>query len=292
MNVQLLAPLAVAAICSSLALLLLGRISPKVAVVFLSSCIALTTAVSFVLLVQLSAAGLSEIPIVSDAIGWCRALYDGQHGASPFIGLAAVAGLAFVVVRAAKYLHSVREVCRSFADLRGVEIVETDRPLAFSVPGRNGGVVMSRSLLEALDRSERHALLAHENAHLRHHHHLYVHFAGACAAGLPFLRPWAQKVRFLTERWADEVAAERVGSRTLVATTIAKVALLPSSAEPRLLSMGETAVLERFDALQEPLSVLCLHTKLILGGLMTVTVSGALLQIHQLVEFISHSGHA
>ena len=38
--------------------------------------------------------------------------------------------------------------------------------------------------------------------------------------------PLARQVRFNTERWADESAANEVGSRALVARAIARVALL------------------------------------------------------------------
>jgi hypothetical protein len=105
-------------------------------------------------------------------------------------------------------------------------------------------------LLSALDRHERSVVLAHENAHLRHRHHLYIHLVETCATALPFLRPFARKVKYLTERWADEVAAERVGSRDLVATTIARVALLPSSEmRAHSLSIGGGNVVTRVEAL-------------------------------------------
>jgi len=292
-NAQLLVPIVAVFASSAAAVLALRRLAPRMAVVLLTICIALTSVVASVLLLQLAAAGASEIPFVADTIGWCRVLYGGQHGASPIVGLIALAVLAAASVRGWLHLRGARRAHRSFGQIRGVEIIETDQPVAFAVPGPKGGVVISRSLLEQLDRDERHALLAHENAHLRHHHHLYVRFAEVCAAAFPLLRPLASRVRLFTERWADEVAAERVGSRALVAATIAKVALLPASAPPaHALAMGGAAVIERFDALTSPQHRMGLWTQILLGAVMVVIVSGAMFQVHQLADFIAHSGHA
>jgi len=68
-------------------------------------------------------------------------------------------------------------------------------------------------------------LLAHEGAHLRHHHHLYTQLARLAAAANPLLRPLARVIAEGTERWADEVAAAEVGSRRLAARGLARAAL-------------------------------------------------------------------
>ena len=98
-------------------------------------------------------------------------------------------------------------------------------PTAFAVAGAPGHVVVSTAMLNALDADERKVLLAHEAAHLRHHHHLYTQLAQLAAAANPLLRPLARVIAEGTERWADEVAAAEVGSRRLVARGLARAAL-------------------------------------------------------------------
>ena len=116
-------------------------------------------------------------------------------------------------MRAVRYRRRVRAEHAPFAGIDGLEVVASDDPIAFAVPGRPGGVVIGSALLGHLDPDERSAVLAHENAHLRLHHHRYVHTVELCAAAFPFLVPLARQVRFATERWADESAATDIGSR-------------------------------------------------------------------------------
>jgi hypothetical protein len=242
--------------------------------------------------VQLGGAGLSEFPVVSDAIGWCRALYGGDHGAPPIIGIAATLVLGLAAARMGRYVQRVRRDRQAFGDVDGVEVISSDQFVAFAVPGPRGGVVLSDSLLSVLDRDERSVILAHENAHLRLRHHLYIHLVGVCAAGLPFLRPFARKVKYLTERWADEAAAERVGSRDLVARTIARVALLPSSEmRAHALSIGGGNVVTRVGALVAPLPVTSARSTLFGCSVVTAALLGLTLQLHHLVDFITHAGH-
>jgi beta-lactamase regulating signal transducer with metallopeptidase domain len=87
-------------------------------------------------------------------------------------------------------------------------------------------------MLRALPADERRVLLAHEAAHLRHHHHLYVQLAELGAAANPLLRPLASAVRAGTERWADEDAADDVGDRTLAARALARAGLARALASP------------------------------------------------------------
>ncbi len=72
---------------------------------------------------------------------------------------------------------------------------------------------------------ERRVLLAHEAAHLRHHHHVYLQLVELSAAANPLLRPLASSVRIGVERWADEDAAAAVGDRTLTARALARASL-------------------------------------------------------------------
>lgn len=264
-------------------------VGPMLALWVMTSSVVLVTLASMVLLLQIGAAGLSEIPFVSDLLGWCRAITGGQHGATPLVGAVAIGALVTMAWRVRSYVHAVQSSRTAFRDVAGIEIVDVERPVAFAVPGNPGGVVISRSMLEALDMFERRVVLAHENAHLRHHHHAFAHAVNGCAAAIPFLAPFARRAIFLTERWADEVAAARVGSRSAVAAVIAKVALLPSGQVPmftQALSGGD--VIARYEALENPMRVP--RRTMIAAALVmiVVAVSATFLQFHQFADFAAH----
>jgi Zn-dependent protease with chaperone function len=264
-------------------------VGPVLALWVLTLSMVLATFASMVLLLQVGAAGLSEIPFVSDGFGWCRAVYGGQHGATPLVGVVAIGVLLAMVWRMRSYAREVRLNRKDFNDVDGITIVDVGRPVAFAVPGNPGGVVISRSMLDALDTVERRAVLAHENAHLRHHHHAFAHAAIGCAAAIPILTPFARKAIFLTERWADEVAAERVGSRGAVAAVIAKVALLPNSHVPRFAqALAGGDVLARYEALERPKRVPKRRTIVAALSMVLIALSATFLQLHQLVDFASH----
>jgi Zn-dependent protease with chaperone function len=292
MSVHFLVPFLLVVACLVCAWFLPRFLAPSVGVVALTVSVVLASLGTLLMSVQLGGAGISEFPVVSDAIGWCRALYGGDHGAPPIIGIAATLVLGLAAARMGRYVQRVRRDRQAFGDVDGVEVISSEQFVAFAVPGPRGGVVLSDSLLSVLDRVERSVILAHENAHLRLRHHLYIHLVGVCAAGLPFLRPFARKVKYLTERWADEAAAERVGSRDLVARTIARVALLPSSEmRAHALSIGGGNVVTRVGALVAPLPVTSARSTLFGCSVVTAALLGLTLQLHHLVDFITHAGH-
>jgi Zn-dependent protease with chaperone function len=263
-------------------------VSPQRSTQVLTAAILLTTVAFVAALTQLGLAGLSEIPAVADRIGWCRALYQGQHGASPGVGLLALACLTAIVIGLHRYRRQLRLERAEYAGVSGIEVVAADGPVAFAVPGRPGGVVVGDILMGELTAGGREALLAHEHAHLRHRHHLYVHTAEACAAGLPLLRPLASRVRYMTERWADEVAAEQIGSRRLLAATIARVALMPDHGVPRALSFRGNHTVARVQALVEPRTTSPLAATSAVVTVIAVVSTGSLVQIHHLAAFFAH----
>ncbi len=292
MSIHALIPFFLVLACAGIAWFLPRFVEPSVGVVILTVFVMIATLATVALLLQISGAGISEVPVVSDAIGWCRALSWGDHGAPPILGAAAVLTLGFVSIRVGRYVRKVFHNKRELGAVDGIEILASDEPIAFAVPGRRGGVVISDSLLSLLRRDEQRVVVAHENAHLRHRHHLYIHLVGACAAGLPFLKPFSKRVNYLTERWADEVAAERIGSREFVADTIARVALLPSShVRSAALSIGGGNVVHRFEALVSPLPALTTGLTVFACSVVTVAVLGLTLQLHHLIDFFTHAGH-
>ena len=145
--------------------------------------------------------------------------------------LCAICAAAIVAtVRRVAALRAARLVAAHGGEL---VVVRQDRPIAHAVPGRPGRIVVSTGMLAGLTPGERRALLAHERAHLRCSHHLFVAVVDVFAAANPLLRPLRGTVRYTTERWADEVAARTVGSRSVVARAVGKAALATKDAATR-----------------------------------------------------------
>ncbi|PYC61400.1 M56 family peptidase, partial [Streptomyces tateyamensis] len=69
---------------------------------------------------------------------------------------------------------------------------------------------------------ERAALLAHERAHLRARHHLFLAAAEYAAVLHPALRRLRGPLGYHLERWADESAARSVGDRALTARAVGR----------------------------------------------------------------------
>jgi Zn-dependent protease with chaperone function len=289
MNLLIVAPVTLALLGMVAGWFLPRYLRPKAATQVLTAAVVVTTAAIVSALVQVAVAGASEVPVVADVFGWCRALYHGQHGAAPAVGLLAGAALGFMAVAGVRHRHRIRRDLAVFSGVDGVEVVALEGPIAFAVPGRRGGVVLGQGLLEHLDGEQRCAVLAHENAHLALHHHRYVNTVELCAAAVPALRPLASQVRFQTERWADEVAADRIGSRRVLAGTIARVALMPSGTFATGAQGFRThRTVERVDALLNPRSP---SAPVAVGGaaaVLGVVGFGSAMQLHHLAEFVAH----
>ncbi|MFJ2780554.1 MULTISPECIES: M48 family metalloprotease [unclassified Kitasatospora] len=124
-------------------------------------------------------------------------------------------------------------------------------------PGEPGRIVVTSGMLRALTAPERAALLAHERAHLAGRHHVFLALAEHAAAVHPALRPLRAPLGYHLERWADEVAAERVGDRTVTARAVGRAALAasrsPWPARPRLVPAAHSGpVPRRVAALLQP----------------------------------------
>jgi Zn-dependent protease with chaperone function len=287
-NLAMLIPVLVALMGLAAGWFLPRFLSPRRATQTLTASVLLASVALLAALVQVALAGASEIPLVADAVGWCRALYHGQHGASPVAGAVAVVLLVLALVGMARQWRRLRGEQAAFADIEGVEVVAAAGPVAFAVPGHPGGVVVGACLFEELSPDGRSAVLAHEIAHLEHRHHLYLRAAMVCAAGMPFLRPLASQVRFMTERWADEVAADRIGSRRVLAETIAHVALMPGGAVQPGLAFGGNHTVSRVDALLHPTAASPFTAVPAVGAVMAVVSMGSSWQLHHLATFFSH----
>lgn len=123
-----------------------------------------------------------------------------------------------------RWLRSVRR------DRTPGELIVVRSPAVFAhaVPGIRkapGRIVVSDSMLRALDADERFVLLEHERSHLRHRHDRHRRLIRIAALINPLLRPSVEATDFLVERWADEDAAHAVGSRRLAARALARAAV-------------------------------------------------------------------
>ncbi len=131
-------------------------------------------------------------------------------------------------------------------------------------------------------------MLAHERAHLRHRHHHLRGLAEFAAALNPLLASARDAVAYLVERWADEAAADDVGSRQQAAAALARVALTtatPSAPGLQALAFHRHAVVERVVALQAPRAprrrILAAAT-LLLAGLTALCAADATLAFGRL----------
>jgi hypothetical protein len=229
----------------------LGRWLPPATAVRLLTAAALVTALATGFMLAVAAFdAAAQLPPVAALGHWSAAAVRTGGEMSAMVG--ALAGLTVSVLLGAALRRTVRcgwdlalaaRTCRRLGPgVAGLVVVEDEHPDAYAVPGVRGRVVVSTAMLRALPGQERRVLLAHENAHLAHRHHLYVQLAGLSAAANPLLRPLAVAVRAGVERWADEVAAAEVGDRHLAARALARAGLARTVAASRHAPMPAIAL--------------------------------------------------
>jgi len=113
----------------------------------------------------------------------------------------------------AAHLSSVRVLAEPDPGERSLWWLPAARPVAYSLGGRDGGIVATTGVA-GLESAARQAMLAHERAHLRGGHHRLVLLADAVARALPFVplfRAAPPAVRVLVELAADATAARQHG---------------------------------------------------------------------------------
>ncbi|MBK0868760.1 M56 family metallopeptidase [Saccharopolyspora sp. HNM0986] len=139
-----------------------------------------------------------------------------------------------------------------------VSIVDSPTPAAYCVPGRRSAIVLTTGALWGLPPRQLDAVIAHEQAHLRGRHHLYVAWGSILAKAFPFiplLRSAPHELARLVEWLADDYAGRRHG-RHSVARAVATMATgVPSPTSPRpdaALTATGSDVLDRVRRLIEP----------------------------------------
>lgn len=104
-----------------------------------------------------------------------------------------------------------------------VLMVPDERPYAFTLPARHGGIVLSEGCVATLANEELAAVLAHEHAHVRQRHHLVMLLAGALVRALawvPLLAAVRTALPHYLEIAADDAARRRAGTPALAAALL------------------------------------------------------------------------
>jgi Zn-dependent protease with chaperone function len=255
------------------------------------------TAIAAALLAWVGAVLLAAVAAVdgvrdSTAVTLCLKLF-GLDERAPLPGL--LGSVVLIVTGVAVSAVVISRVGRSVAGLRarsheharearmighptdrpGVLVVEAHRPAAYCVSGKPNAIVVTTGALDALDRTQLSAVLAHENAHIAGHHHQLLMVLGGLATSLPRLplfRIGAAAVADLLEMCADDAAARRFGTRPLLVglLTLAGPQRLPADG----LAAAGTAVLARALRLADPARPgMQWRQRIALGATMATTVT-------------------
>ncbi|GAA4634779.1 hypothetical protein GCM10023196_077630 [Actinoallomurus vinaceus] len=183
--------------------------------------------------------------LVHRAAEWaadCWHHHDGSGDPAAYILNTALllSATAAIFVAASRYRRTVAQrrrhqealqfVVRLPGDIDDVCVLDHPLPVAYCVPSRRRPIVLSSGALDQLDDIQLQAVLAHERAHLRYRHHLFLTTVDALAAALfwlPTFRDARRCLPILLEMTADDVAARRCGRRA-VAGALRKLAIAPS----------------------------------------------------------------
>ncbi|MFD5069003.1 M56 family metallopeptidase [Streptomyces sp. NPDC058369] len=208
------------------------RLEPRLATWLLTAAGLILAASSTVVLGLLALSGLVRIPLVAALKDYSPdviaredpAAWPASLAGAILLTLAAVATVRLTARRAgALWSAALDAACLPGPD--PVVIIDDHGADAYAMPGLPGRIVISHGMLDALDPAGHEILLAHERAHLDHHHYAFLSLAQLSAAANPLLHPLATAVAYTVERWADEHAAHHTGNRRAVAETVAKAAV-------------------------------------------------------------------
>ena len=126
----------------------------------------------------------------------------------------------------------------------GALVVDHPSAAAYCLPGRQQTVVFTTAALGALDEDQFAAVLAHERAHLRGHHHLILAAAEALRRAFPQVSAFGvahTELLCLVEMLADDNAV-RNSSRLTVATALVRLAERNAAPATALAAGGDTAL--------------------------------------------------
>lgn len=142
----------------------------------------------------------------------------------------------------------------------GAVLLEHDQPAAYCVAGRQPTVIVTSGAVHALSPAQLDAVMAHERAHLRYHHHRLQALTRVARQVLPFmplLRDAEAQVERLVELHADDAATSAHDPRRLATALV--VLATPSNPGPGpvpVLAAGATDVVARVQRLARPVEPL------------------------------------
>jgi hypothetical protein len=238
-------PLVIPLLAALTARPLAARLEPREATWLLTVAAVALAGCSTVALALLAASAAARVPVLATLGDYSQRVV---HRADPTPAVTGVVAAVVLTALAVAVAVTVRRRARALAesyrraallhDDGTVVVVRGSAAEAYALPGWPGRIVVSGTLLEALDEPGRTALLAHERAHLAGRHHLFTTLAHLAAAANPVLLPLARTVDYTVERWADEHAARVTGDRRLVAVTIGRVAMLSTPSRRPAATLG------------------------------------------------------
>ncbi|GAA2309517.1 M56 family metallopeptidase [Streptomyces violaceusniger] len=212
------------------------HLHPRAATWLLSAVAGVFAVCSTLCLALLMVVGTAQLPGNPLPDGWSdpevreAVPYDEVAGKAAIPALLSV--LAACVRTVWRHQRVRRRAERALAGLPAtpVAVLRDELPYAYALPGRRDRVVVSTGMLTGLRPAERRALFAHERAHLARRHHRFLLTVQLAARANPFLRPLRTAVAYTAERWADEEAAQAIGSRRTVALAVGRSALISRGA--------------------------------------------------------------
>lgn len=283
MSPALLAPLTVALVAAGIGGLSQRYFRPAVATW------SLTISTVLAAIATLSAAAMTILSFAHAAPGtgrllaWCLGVAH-HSGRVPWVETAvATTWLTVASVR----VRRCRRVYRALipvGQVGEVEVLDGEEPVAYTLPGRCGRIVVSSGMLHALSAGEQQVLFSHERSHLRRRHDRFLHAVDLGVAVVPLLHPMKIFVRFATERWADEDAARSVGDRRLVARAVTRAALIQHASVQPGMALAGLGVRARVDQLLAAPArpAIVRATLLVTAGLTATVIASSSLQVHHL----------
>jgi Zn-dependent protease with chaperone function len=289
MTAMFLVPIIIAIASAAILGFLRVPIRPAFTVILLTGVAVVVAGVTFGVALLLVVVLASRLSFLQHRLEWCQHLTHSHE--LPIIAETGAAALAVaMIVRGGQHVRDRRLPQRPDGEDSFV-VLPSERAAAYALPGRPGRIVVTVGMLRALDGPERRALLAHEQAHLRYKHHRYVALASLAAAILPVLAPVAARVRYATERWADEVAAATVGDRAVVARALARASLAANQTKPiGALAMSDEGAVARVRCLlgQDPPRRFGALRTVAGAGLAGLAVAGLSMQAQYVFSLVAH----
>ncbi|MCY0939354.1 M56 family metallopeptidase [Streptomyces sp. H34-S4] len=213
------------------------RLPPRHAIWLLTATAAGLAAGSATALALLVIPGATHLHAVAALGHLLTPLATGSPDAYVALALTATGLLTWCATLLLRALHQRWTQLRQAHRLAGhthseLIVLADEHPDAYALPGRPGRIVATTGMLRALTAAEREALLAHERAHLKDRHHLFVAVIDLAALCHPALRALREPLGYALERSADESAAYAVGDRRLTARAIGRAALAARASCP------------------------------------------------------------